>query len=137
MITFDQYFAGWLTHPDATSERKQNAEELLLTVAKLMDVATLAGIDFPVNPNTQSQVSGCTFGGFRPQSCCQGSTHSAHKEGQAVDVYDPEGYIDDWCMENLEQLEACGIYLEHPASTKGWSHWGTRKPASGKRVFYP
>lgn len=137
MITYSQYFAGWVDHPDATSERKGNADKLLLAVAKLMGMAELDGVIFPVNPNTETQVSGCTYGGFRPQSCCQGSMHSAHKEGQAVDLYDPHDCIDDWCMANLNNLKKCGIYLEHPNSTRGWSHWGLRAPASGKRVYFP
>ena len=137
MITFNQYFGGWLEHPDATEERKENAETLLLAVAKLQNYAELDGVVFPANGSTSSQISGSTYGGFRPQSCCQGSAKSAHKEGQAVDLYDPHGYIDEWCMANLDKLEECGIYLESPMSTYGWSHWGTRRPCSGKRVFYP
>lgn len=137
MINFAQYFGGWIDSPDATTERKQNAETLLLAVAKLQSMAEADGVDFPINPNTETQVSGNTYGGFRPQSCCQGSAHSAHKEGMAVDFYDPHGYIDEWCMLNLDKLEECELYLENPDSTKGWCHLGTRRPASGKRVYFP
>jgi len=137
IITFGQYFAGWIDSPDATNERKNNAERLMLAVAKLMDMLELAGVNFPVNDNTHSQVSGCTFGGFRPGNCCQGSNHSAHKEGLAVDIYDPHGYIDDYLMLHQDTLVECGLYMEHPDSTKGWCHLGLRAPASGKRVFCP
>ncbi len=96
-----------------------------------------AGVVFPDNPATKSGVSGQTFGGFRPQSCTQGASNSAHKEGQAVDRYDPGNKIDDWLMAHPDSLVRHDLYIEHPSATAGWSHWGTRAPKSGKRVFYP
>jgi hypothetical protein len=95
------------------------------------------GVNFPVNPRTGSCVSGETYGGFRPQSCPIGSPKSSHKEGMAVDIYDPKGEIDNWCMENLNRLEECGLYLEHPSKTVHWCHVSTRAPGSGRRVFMP
>jgi hypothetical protein len=64
---------------------------------------------------------------------------SKHLRCQAIDIYDPEGLIDAWCMKDagLQALAEIGLWLEHPSSTKGWSHWQTVPPASGNRVFYP
>ena len=137
MITFNEYFGPWLDHPDATDERKANAVRLLSCCDSLERLAMADGVAFPVNAATDSGVSGSEYGGFRPQSCPIGAPHSAHKEALAVDRYDPLGEIDTWCLNNLDKLEQCGIYLEAPVSTKGWSHWTVRAPASGHQVFFP
>lgn len=113
---------------------------MLHACAALEYFAERDGVEFPDNPKTLTGVSGETLGGFRPQNCDQGAAHSSHKEGFAVDRYDPEGLIDKWCMANSEVgglLESCGIYIEHPDATHGWSHWTIRRPGSGNRVFRP
>ena len=140
MITLEQYVGPHAESPDWTIARKANAVSLLTACSKLEQLAIADGVEFPVNPATNSQVSGQTFGGFRPQDCPQGSMHSSHKEGLGVDRYDPTNKIDAWCMLNSGKggkLEQCGIYLEHPSATNKWSHWTTRRPPSGNRVFYP
>ena len=137
MITLEEYFGPWLNSEDVTPERKQNAIRLLHSVAALEYFAVRDGVEFPVNPHTGTGVAGQTMGGFRPQFCTQGAPHSAHKEGLAVDRWDPEGKIDSWCMDNQVLLATCRIWLECPGSTVGWSHWTIRAPASGRRVFQP
>jgi len=137
MITLADYFGEWYACPDATETRRDNAERLLDACGDLELQARNDGVVFPINPATNSEVSGATYGGFRPMSCTQGALHSSHKEALAVDRYDPDGEIDSWCMNNLEQLERCGIYIEHPDSTPGWSHWTIKPPGSGNRVFRP
>jgi len=62
---------------------------------------------------------------------------SNHTRCLAVDIADPEGDLDEWCLENQPILAEIGLYLEHPASTKGWTHVQTVPPRSGRRVFYP
>ena len=137
MITIEDYFGKWLGHPDQTPQRTQNAEDLIDACSDLEIFARADGINFLINPVTHTQISGEQYGGFRPQSCTIGAAHSAHKEGLAVDMYDPEGDIDKWCLDHLDRLGHCGIYLENPVNTSGWSHWTIRAPASGKRVFNP
>ena len=137
MITLAEYFDPWISHPDATPPRKANAVKLLAACAKLEALATADGVKFPINPATKSGVSGQTFGGFRPQCCTQGAAKSSHKDALAVDRYDPIGEIDAWCLRNLDILELCGIYIEHPSATPHWSHWTIRAPGSGRRVFFP
>lgn len=137
MITATDYIGPWFNSPDWTQARQENGDKLVAAVNTLMARATADGVNFPLNPATHSQVSGKTYGGFRPQSCPQGAPHSNHKEGLAVDLFDPLGKIDAWCMANLHVLEECGIWLEHPDSTIGWSHWQCVPPHSGHRVFYP
>lgn len=137
MITLLQYFGPWMNHPDATPAKQANAQRLLDAVNSLMAYAEEHGIEFKINPSTDSQVSGTRLGGFRPILSTTGAARSSHKEGLAVDIYDPDDEIDKWCLDNLDRLEKVGIYLEHPDYTTTWSHWTIRKPGSGNRVFYP
>lgn len=62
---------------------------------------------------------------------------SRHMTGEAIDISDPEGDLDEWCMDNLPILQAIGLWMEHPSATKGWCHVQIVAPKSGKRVFYP
>jgi len=140
MITLEQYFGRWINHPDATDVRKKNAVRLLEACNKMEAMAAEDGVTFPVNPATGSNISGLYYGGFRPKMCPIGKEGSAHKEGLAIDRFDPLNLIDKWCTENSGKggkLEQCGIYLEHPNATDKWSHWGIRPPKSGNRVYYP
>lgn len=137
MISFAEYFGEWADHKDATDDRKANAIRLLSCCHSLELLALADGVEFPINYVTGSGVSGRDYGGFRPQSCPVGAPNSAHKEALAVDRFDPKDKIDEWCMKNLDAVRACGIYIEHPSATQGWSHWTVRAPRSGKTVFMP
>jgi hypothetical protein len=57
--------------------------------------------------------------------------------GKACDLYDPDGVIDDWLYTFLPANPKLGLFMEHPACTKGWAHVQTVPPRSGKVVFYP
>lgn len=137
-MTPDDVIGPWDDSKDLTSERLENIRMRLIPAVNALEARMLAdGFVFPVNPLTKTGVSGQTFGGFRPQECPCGAAKSNHKIGLAVDRYDPQGGIDAWCMKNLPILAECGIWLEHPDSTKGWSHWQCVPPKSGRRVFMP
>lgn len=137
-ITDRDYFGAFHDHPFITNTHRANAADLLERVNKLLTMAERAGVSLEVNPITGTLVSGNRNGGWRLPNAVVGSPRSAHKEARAVDVYDPhDGDLDDWCLENLALLESLGLYLEHPAATKGWCHLSTRPPRSGRRVFYP
>jgi hypothetical protein len=137
VITLSEYVGPHRNSPDWTPARQQNATKLLAACLSLELEMAKDGVAFPINPATKSGVSGQTFGGFRPQNCPQGAPNSSHKEGMAVDRYDPHGEIDVWLMAHQNRLTANGLYIEHPSATNGWSHWTTRAPGSGNRVFYP
>lgn len=137
MITMKQYVGIHEHSPDWTAERQLNAANLLAACAKLEELAVADSVVFPDNPKTGNGVSGDTLGGFRPQDCKIGAPKSSHKEGLAVDRHDPKGLIDSWCMVNQGRLAECGIYLEHPTKTIGWSHWTIKAPTSRNRVFMP
>jgi hypothetical protein len=133
MISLEEYFGKW----HGSSEQIQNAIQLLVAVNNMHDALVAKGITFPYNPITKSLISGEQYGGFRPASCTIGAPKSAHKEGRAVDIYDPTGEIDVAIMADQVLLQQHGLYIEHPDATKGWSHWSNKPPKSGKRVFYP
>jgi hypothetical protein len=137
MLTIEQLFGKYGSTPDATPEYKANGAVLVRTVNVLMAYMINAGITFKINPLTGSVVSGESLGGFRPKSCPIGASHSAHKEGMAVDIYDPDGKIDSWLFAHEPLLAHFGLYFEHPTATPSWSHWSTRAPTSGHRFFYP
>jgi hypothetical protein len=64
---------------------------------------------------------------------------SRHQSAEAVDLADPEGDLDQWLLDNQKLLEACGLWIEHPATTRGHSHLQSVPPKGGsrRRVFYP
>lgn len=137
MISLNQYVGVHRQSPDWTIARQQNASNLLKACAALEAEMARAGVLFPDNPATKSGVSGQTYGGFRPQDCSIGAPASSHKEGLAVDRYDPRGEIDAWCMAHPDRLAFHGIFIEHASATPGWSHWTIKSPRSGNRIFMP
>ena len=111
---------------DLTEEIVANAAILVERVHKLLE---MFGEDRPISS------------GWRPPAV-NGSTPNAapkskHMTGQAIDLADPEGDLDEWCMANAEVLEGLELWLEHPAATKSWCHLQSVPPKSGNRVFYP
>lgn len=62
---------------------------------------------------------------------------SNHQKCLACDFRDLDGSLAKFCLENLDSLEACGLYLEDPRFTKGWCHLQCVPPRSGSRVFTP
>ena len=137
MISLAEYVGVHAHSPDWTIERASNALKLLSACARLQTLMVADKIIFHVNPKTKSMVSGETYGGFRPQDCPIGAPHSSHKEGHGVDIFDPDGKIDAWLVNNAYTLGSCGIYIEHPIKTPTWSHWQDIAPGSGHRIFYP
>lgn len=135
MISLADYCGPHADSPDWTVERQANAATLLEDVNPLLSEAEQNGVELETNPQTETLVSGVSYGGFRPQLCPQGAPHSAHKEGLAVDVYDPHGALDRWLTDLI--LEKHGLYREHPADTPQWTHLTSRAPGSGKRTFRP
>lgn len=81
--------------------------------------------------------------GWRPPEVNEKTSGAAvmskHMTGQAIDLADPEGDLDEWLMtaEGQAALVEIGLWMEHPAATKGWSHVQTVPPKSGRRTFYP
>lgn len=62
---------------------------------------------------------------------------SSHLYGCAVDISDPDGKLANWLRNRQQLLEKCGLWMEHPAYTKGWCHLSSYMPKSGNRLFFP
>ncbi len=115
-----------IAHP-LTPELKANLDKLLIAVNRLRA--------FYGKPLVVSS-------GYRPapfNKAAGGAKSSSHLTCEAVDFRDDpkEAPLAKWCLENLNILESCGLYLEDPAATVGWIHVSTRRPKSGNRVFKP
>ena len=130
MITTEQYFGELSLTSTPDQETKDNAAELLERVNAL-----LAEIDLPEaeQPHVNS--------GWRPDWYNKITPHAApnskHMTGQAVDVGDPDGALDNYLFAHTELLQKHGLWMEHPLSTKGWCHLQCVPPRSGNLVFYP
>ncbi len=129
MITLQQYMMGRDTQYPymLTPTIVENAKDLLSRVNKLLE--------FYGNTNV-----GVTSG-WRPpniNAATKGaSATSKHMEGNAIDLSDDDGSLDDWCMRNQQFLVQQGLYLEHPSFTPRWCHLQRIAPRSGNRVFRP
>lgn len=138
-ISVGGFFMGRdATHPDElTQEIDANASVTVERVNHLLAIAQQDGILIEDNPKTGAPVSS----GWRPSGINRATPGAAirskHLTAQACDIFDPDGDLDDWCMDHLEILERLELWLEHPSATKGWCHLQTVAPRSGKRVFYP
>lgn len=62
---------------------------------------------------------------------------SNHIIGAAVDISDPKGELDEWCVQNVKLLESIGLWMEHKDDTPNWSHFQIYPPKSGNRFFHP
>jgi hypothetical protein len=116
---------------------KANAELTVAAVNVLLKRLEASGVKLENHPVTRTIISS----GWRPPQINgqvkNAAIRSKHMTGQACDLYDPEGVIDDWLMDNLPADRSLGLFMEHPSATKGWSHVQIVPPASGKVCFYP
>ena len=137
ILRLDDYWMGRnQIYPNAlTPEIVRNATHLLRKVNGL--IAIMHEVNIDIHPTNRSPISS----GWRPPevnaATPNAATRSKHMTGDAVDLYDPDGEIDGWCMDHLDVLSEIGLWMEHPASTKGWSHLQQIPPRSGRRIFYP
>lgn len=79
--------------------------------------------------------------GWRPPSI-NGATpgaakNSKHMQGLAVDIYDADGSLWSWVLQNLSTMKDLGIYFEDRRWTPSWVHFQVGPPASGKRIYVP
>lgn len=136
-ITAAQYFGGYAEHPDATAQVRYHATGLLDVVNDLLEVAERAGCELPSDPDTGCVIGGDGNGGFRPQDCKVGMKDSNHKQGRAVDIYDPRRQFASWCLAHPKELEKRGLHMEDPRWTPTWVHLQDVPPGSGKLVYIP
>ena len=134
LITISEYFGSKIK----TAENDSNAFDLLGRVNDLTSMYEAdTGAEMPINPATNSHISGSGNGGFRLRDCPIGAYHSSHKQGMAVDIFDPFDSLDKWITLNPDVLVTFDLFREYPVSTIGWCHLTTRAPLSGRRTFLP
>lgn len=137
LISMQDYVGVWVGHPDWTTERQARAERLLIAVNGLLAELEKAGIRTRANPKTGTLISGETGGGFRPQDYPVGAKGSAHKTGEAIDLFDPFGSIGGYLYVRQIMLTRAGLWMESPMATTGWCHLQIRPVKSGNTVFQP
>ena len=134
-ITIADYFKG----KPHTDEHANNAVLLLARVNALLAEYVSCGGVMVKDPDTGTYISGSKGGagdgGYRLSNSATGKPGSAHKEGMAVDVFDPENKLDDWITHEI--LIKHGLYREARQWTFGWCHLQTRPPRSLMRSFNP
>lgn len=139
MITLSDYFMGRdkVYKKELTDELIKNAGVMIEKANSLISILSENNITFQLNPKTGTMVSS----GWRPAAVNARTKNAAPKSKhmlcQAVDIYDPDGEIDEWLVNNEPVLRAVGIHIEHPSATKGWTHWQCVPPKSGRFIFYP
>lgn len=139
MITLADYVRGYdvIYKSEFTPEIAANAAVTIGLVNLLIEEMQAGGVKVENNPRYGNPINS----GWRPpliNANVKGAApRSKHMTGQACDLYDPEGDLDDWCMAHADKLAEIGLWQEHPSATKGWLHVQTVPPRSGNRVFYP
>ena len=137
MITRQDYFKGRdkLFKDDYSPLIEQNATDTISRVNRLIEAYNASRKLLGLPP-----IKAVVTSGWRPPTVnaqAGGAKKSNHMLALACDISDPDGALDAWCMANLPVLEKLGLWLEHPDSTKSWTHVQTVPTASGRRVFRP
>lgn len=134
MITLTDYWMGRDREHGAalSADIVHNAEDLLRRVNAL-----LAEYRHDTGDTDRLHVNS----GWRPPAVNAATPGAAprskHMTGQAIDIGDPEGALDEWCLTHPDTLRRLGLWQEHPSATKAWCHLQSVPPRSGKLVFYP
>lgn len=132
-ITLEDYFGRMSRAGETPSEEVvSNATVLIAAVNGLLDeVDVEAARERVVNSGWRSAGYNATISNAAPRS--------RHITGNAIDVADPDGELDEYLFgeDGRRLLERWGLYMEHPMATKGWCHLQNIPPRSGRRVFMP
>lgn len=78
--------------------------------------------------------------GWRPKTYSRElglSTRSNHTTGHAIDIRDRGNAKYDLLVTNRPLFEMKGLALEHKSATKTWLHIQSKRPRSGRSIFYP
>ena len=62
---------------------------------------------------------------------------SKHLTCEAVDFSDPQGVLQNFIVNHVEQMEEIGLWFEDFYYTRGWVHCQIAPPSSGNRFFIP
>lgn len=130
MITLEQYFGAFTATSQPSAETRDNALDLLSRVNALLAKIDLEEARAPkVNSGWRPAWYNATVANAAPRS--------KHITGQAIDLADPEGNLDQYLDDHRLLLVDHDLYMENPLSTKGWTHLQSVRPGSGNRIFIP
>jgi hypothetical protein len=124
------------------SDLRANALRTVEAANKLLVLAKTDGVSLQSSPRTGNIVSS----GWRPPEVNAGTpgaaVNSLHMRCLAIDLFDADGDLDDWLFSVADTVLAdLGLWMEHPAATKGWAHVQLVPQSSfartGRRWFYP
>jgi hypothetical protein len=139
VITVSEFMMGRdVSHAlECSPDILRNAGRTVEIVNKLLILAKGAGVPIISRPDGTLVNSG-----WRPPSVnaatAGAASRSLHMTGEACDLHDPKGHIDEWCdMVADTVLRDLGLWMEHKSRTPNWSHVQTRPPRSGARRFLP
>ena len=124
----DKAYASELT-PEIEANAKVTIDRANLLLSRFK-AATLDTYSRKVNSGWRpAAVNAATPGAARK---------SKHMLGQAIDIDDDNGALDDWLMEPEGEaaLREIGLWHEQPRDTIGWAHVQIVAPASGNLHFY-
>lgn len=115
--------------------KEQYLKNANMITARASELLSAFGKDLPITS------------GWRPASYnaqVGGSPNSKHCTCQAVDIWDADKKLGEWCVANIERLKDVGIWMESLATThksddpkKRWVHWQCVAPKSGNIIFNP
>lgn len=133
-ITLEDYFGRTSKIEEPSDQVVANATSLLGKVNDLFnELVEVYGLHQFAKPETRS--------GWRPSAynatVIGAAPNSKHITGNAIDLADNEGELDEFLYARTHLLIKHGLYMEHPAATKSWCHLQDIPPRSGNRVFYP
>ncbi len=135
-LFINQYFGEHIN--TAPHEHYENAEDLIEKVNEVLALFVADGGKLHTNPSTDGLLAGSGSGGYRPEGSTVGATHSKHKTGQAVDVYDPHRELAAWCLAHPAVVhQQLGLSIERPEWTPTWVHFQSVPPGSGVFAFIP
>lgn len=133
-ITSEDYFEKTSKIEEPSDEIRANADDLLERVNALFDdIVNTYGLHQFENPEVRSGWRPASYNATVPNA----APNSKHITGQAVDISDNEGELDEFLFARTTLLIKHGLYMEHPLSTKSWCHLQSIPPRSGNRVFFP
>lgn len=129
---YPNFAKTWLEHPGVNNLEKDGNR----LIAKVSTLLSMAGIN-------ECEITS----GWRPLAhnfAIGGAANSKHLFARAIDLWDPEKKIGEWCASNQDILRELGLYMEsldhtHAAANrmKRWTHLQSQAPLSGKIIFIP
>lgn len=134
-ITRDDVLMGRDKQAPLSEEQENNLKLLITNVNRFLKVY-----------NKKLEITS----GYRPPSInakIGGGANSMHLHCLAVDFRDRDGSLSIFCLDNLDLLYKCDLWIEDPKWTRvknsegdivgGWTHFQAKSPRSGRRVFVP